>query len=172
MGAGVTVAHKEKKKREKKLSTLRMNLDGVSSGHLEANSEPPIPTGSSSPKLKISPKLNRWSMGRALRSGGKLDRPTNRSDDTHRRQVTEAKQTEEAGKKTSAIDVEITAGKSIYLVSDGTGWTAEHSVNAALGQFEDFSVNRGSSVNTHLFSWVLDIKSSYFHFSDHKKQSL
>ncbi|KAG7575622.1 Bifunctional kinase-pyrophosphorylase [Arabidopsis thaliana x Arabidopsis arenosa] len=133
-----------------------MNLHGVSSGHLEPNSEPPIPTGSSSPKLKISPKLNRWSMGRTLRSGGKLDRPINRSDNTPRRQVTEEKQTEEAGKKTSANDVEITAGKSIYLVSDGTGWTAEHSVNAALGQFEDFSLNRGSSVNTHLFSWVED----------------
>jgi len=98
--------------------------------------------------------LNRWSRGRALRSGVKLDRPIPRSDNSPRRQVTEAQPTDEADKKTTAIDVEVTAGKSIYLVSDGTGWTAEHSVNAALGQFEDFSLNRGSSVNTHLFSWV------------------
>ncbi|KAG7623573.1 Bifunctional kinase-pyrophosphorylase [Arabidopsis thaliana x Arabidopsis arenosa] len=132
-----------------------MNLHGIS-GHHEPNSEPPIPTGSSSPKLKISPKLNRWSRGRALRSGVKLDRPIPRSDNSPRRQVTEAQPTDEADKKTTAIDVEVTAGKSIYLVSDGTGWTAEHSVNAALGQFEDFSLNRGSSVNTHLFSWVED----------------
>ncbi|ESQ49925.1 hypothetical protein EUTSA_v10020923mg [Eutrema salsugineum] len=134
-----------------------MNLHGVS-GHPEPNSEPPITASSPptpTPKLKISAKLNRWSRARALRSGVKIDRPINRSDNTPCRQVT----TEEAERKTSTIDgddVEITAGKSIYLVSDGTGWTAEHSVNAALGQFEDRLVNRGCSVNTHLFSWVED----------------
>ncbi|XP_010485527.1 PREDICTED: pyruvate, phosphate dikinase regulatory protein 2 [Camelina sativa] len=133
-----------------------MSQHGVS-GNPEPKSEPPIATGSSSPKMKISPKLNRWSMGRALRSGCvKLDRPIRRTDNTHCRQATEANETEEDDKKTSAIDVEITAGKSIYLISDGTGWTAEHSVNAALGKFENYSVNRGSSVNTHLFSWVED----------------
>lgn len=46
------------------------------------------------------------------------------------------------------------SGKSIYMVSDGTGWTAEHSVNAALGQFEHCLVDRGCPVNTHLFSGV------------------
>lgn len=40
------------------------------------------------------------------------------------------------------------------MVSDGTGWTAEHSVNAALGQFENCLVGRGCPVNTHLFSGV------------------
>lgn len=136
-----------------------MNIDGVS-GH----SEPPPPSGSSppTPKHKFSPKLNRWSMARALRSGVKLDRPIHRTDNTHCLQVTESKETEEAHKKTSAIDVEITTGKSIYLVSDGTGWTAEHSVNAALGQFEDFLVNRRSPVNTHLFSWVNTISITIF----------
>lgn len=44
--------------------------------------------------------------------------------------------------------------KSIYMVSDGTGWTAEHSVNAALGQFEHCLVDRGCPINTHLFSGV------------------
>ncbi|KFK37582.1 hypothetical protein AALP_AA3G001900 [Arabis alpina] len=131
-----------------------MNLHG-SSGQSEPKSEPPPTIASSppTPKLKISPRLNRWSMTRALRSGGvKIDRPQiQRSDNSPRRQLTE-----EADKKTSEIeggdDVEITAVKSIYLVSDGTGWTAEHSVNAALGQFDDC----GCSVNTHLFSWVED----------------
>ncbi|KAF2540782.1 hypothetical protein F2Q68_00033320 [Brassica cretica] len=120
-------------------------------GHPEPDSEsPPVPR---SPKLKASSKLNRWSMARALRSGVKIiDRPIN----APHRQAT----TEEADRKTSAIDGDdVAAGKSIYLVSDGTGWTAEHSVNAALGQFEDGLVNRGCSVNTHLFSWVLKVSS-------------
>lgn len=140
-----------------------MNLHG-GSGNSEPNSEPPPTTALSppTPKLKISHRLNRWSMARALRSGVKIDRPPiHRTDNTPCRQVT----TEEADRKTSSIDggddVEITAGKSIYLVSDGTGWTAEHSVHAALGQFEDRWVNRGCPVNTHLFSWVNKI-SSFF----------
>lgn len=45
-------------------------------------------------------------------------------------------------------------GKSIYMVSDGTGWTAEHSVNAALGQFDYCLVDRVCPVSTHLFSGV------------------
>jgi regulator of PEP synthase PpsR (kinase-PPPase family) len=49
------------------------------------------------------------------------------------------------------------AGKAIYMVSDGTGWTAEHSVNAALGQFEHCLVDRECSVNTHLFSGIDDM---------------
>lgn len=44
--------------------------------------------------------------------------------------------------------------KSIYMVSDGTGWTVEHSVTAALGQFDHCLVDRGCPVNTHLFSGV------------------
>jgi [pyruvate, phosphate dikinase]-phosphate phosphotransferase / [pyruvate, phosphate dikinase] kinase len=45
-------------------------------------------------------------------------------------------------------------GKQIYMVSDGTGWTAENSVNAALGQFENCLVDRACPINTHLFSGV------------------
>lgn len=123
-----------------------MDLHGVS-GHPEPDSEHPL-----TPKLKISPRLNRWSVARALRSGVKIDRPIH---NTPRRQVTEEKASNIDG---GCDDVEIATGKSIYLVSDGTGWTAEHSVNAALGQFEDFMLNRrGSFVNTHLFSWVSKI---------------
>ena len=43
---------------------------------------------------------------------------------------------------------------TIYMVSDGTGWTAEHSVHAALGQFEHCFVDQGCPVDTHLFSGV------------------
>lgn len=53
---------------------------------------------------------------------------------------------------------EVTEGKSIYMVSDGTGWTAEHSVNAALGQFEHCLVDRACSVSTHLFSGIDDVE--------------
>lgn len=44
------------------------------------------------------------------------------------------------------------------MVSDGTGWTVEHSVTAALGQFEHCLVDRGCSVNTHLFSGIDDLE--------------
>jgi len=50
----------------------------------------------------------------------------------------------------------VNKGKQIYMVSDGTGWTAENSVNAALGQFENCLVDRGCPINTHLFSGVED----------------
>ncbi|CAN6895812.1 unnamed protein product [Brassica oleracea] len=131
-----------------------------SRGHPEPDSESPptIPSSPRTPRMKVSSKLNRWSMGRALRSGAvKIDRQTLRTDnnDNPCRQVT----SEEADRKTSAIEDgfrDDVAGKSIYMVSDGTGWTAEHSVNAALGQFEDPLVNRGFPVNTYLFSWVED----------------
>lgn len=59
-------------------------------------------------------------------------------------------------------------GKAIYMVSDGTGWTAEHSVNAALGQFEYCLVDHGCPVNTHLFSGVC----SSFSFSTPQNISL
>ncbi|CDP20389.1 unnamed protein product [Coffea canephora] len=44
------------------------------------------------------------------------------------------------------------------MVSDGTGWTAEHSVNAALGQFEHCLVDRVCPVSTHLFSGIDDVE--------------
>lgn len=55
-------------------------------------------------------------------------------------------------------NVEAMEGKSIYMVSDGTGWTAEHAVNAALGQFEHCLVDRNCAVNTHLFSGIDDVE--------------
>ncbi|KAK2644407.1 hypothetical protein Ddye_019602 [Dipteronia dyeriana] len=130
----------------------------------DPNSEPQVR------KLKSSSQLNRWSRARAIRSGRKLDRSGNRSGQA----VAGVKspppppvhfQSTESGasldtEKTSdgGDDVEKTAGKSIYMISDGTGWTAEHSVNAALGQFEFCLVDRGCSVNTHLFSGIDDVE--------------
>ncbi|XP_030456873.2 probable pyruvate, phosphate dikinase regulatory protein, chloroplastic [Syzygium oleosum] len=119
-------------------------------------------------KLKGSAQLNRWSRARAIRSGRKLDRPA---------QKPQATATERPGPQAALLDglsgdaegstgsygddhVELmaTAAKQIYVVSDGTGWTAEHSVNAALGQFEHCLVDRGCSVNTHLFSGIDDVE--------------
>ncbi|WZZ36558.1 hypothetical protein YC2023_019959 [Brassica napus] len=48
-------------------------------GHPEPDFEPPptIPSSPRTSKKKVSSKLNRWSMGRALRSGAvKIDRQT------------------------------------------------------------------------------------------------
>lgn len=53
---------------------------------------------------------------------------------------------------------EVGGAKSIYMVSDGTGWTAEHSVQAALGQFDHCLVDRACPVNTHMFSGIGDVE--------------
>ncbi|KAA8519993.1 hypothetical protein F0562_014249 [Nyssa sinensis] len=123
----------------------------------EPEREPPVP------KFKGSPQLNRWSRARALRSGRKLDRPGNR---TPNMEVNSPAHPVEGALPRSppamGIDsddeLDLTAGKSIYMISDGTGWTAEHSVNAALGQFEHCLIDRACAVNTHLFSGIDDVE--------------
>lgn len=118
-------------------------------------------------KLKGSAQLNRWSRARAVRSGRKLDRQTH-----HAATTVEESRSDQSGQGTwqnspSANAVgggeddgeegeAVMSAKSIYMVSDGTGWTAEHSVNAALGQFDHCLVDRGCPVNTHLFSGIDD----------------
>lgn len=132
-----------------------------SSISLHVNVEPPSKSESEpqAGKLKGSPQLNRWSRARAIRLGRKLDRPS------HESQVAEASRPVHSGESTTdepstvttgdgEARLEMKVGKSIYMVSDGTGWTVEHSVNAALGQFEHCLVDRGCPVNTHLFSGV------------------
>ncbi|XP_015885709.3 probable pyruvate, phosphate dikinase regulatory protein, chloroplastic [Ziziphus jujuba] len=119
-------------------------------------------TQSQSRKLKGSPQLNRWSRARAVRLGRKLDRLS------HGPQAVElplpaqpreggADQEPTALSPNDAVGAH-TVGKSIYMVSDGTGWTTEHAVNAALGQFEHCLVDRGCPVNTHLFSGIDDVE--------------
>ncbi|CAN6552836.1 unnamed protein product [Malus baccata var. baccata] len=128
-----------------------------------------VPEPSSDPharKIKGSPQLARWSRARAIRSGRKLDRagqrtqflepnpPLHPSDGVS----LDPQDSTSSGSDGSDDDAEMTAGKSIYMVSDGTGWTVEHSVNAALGQFEHCLVDRGCAVNTHLFSGIDDVE--------------
>ncbi|KAF8035763.1 hypothetical protein BT93_C1710 [Corymbia citriodora subsp. variegata] len=120
-------------------------------------------------KFKGSAQLNRWSRARAIRAGRKLDRPVKKSQAPERPGLQAAlldglseMSREEEGSTGSDGDDDVqmtaTAGKEIYMVSDGTGWTAEYSVNAALGQFEHCLVDRGCSVNTHLFSGIDDVE--------------
>lgn len=93
-----------------------------------------------------------------MRSGRKLDRASQRTQLLDPLQLKERALLETKDTTLTASDgdddVDMTAGKSIYMVSDGTGWTVEHAVGAALGQFEHCLVDRGCAVNTHLFSGV------------------
>uniref|UniRef100_A0A5B7BBV6 Putative pyruvate, phosphate dikinase regulatory protein 2 n=1 Tax=Davidia involucrata TaxID=16924 RepID=A0A5B7BBV6_DAVIN len=123
----------------------------------EPELEPPVP------KFKGSPQLSRWSRARSIRSGRKLDRPGHRTptmdvdSPVHPAESVSTRSPPAVGCDADD-DVEVTVGKSIYMVSDGTGWTVEHSVNAALGQFEHCLVDRGCPVNTHLFSGIDDVE--------------
>ncbi|XP_042383804.1 probable pyruvate, phosphate dikinase regulatory protein, chloroplastic isoform X1 [Zingiber officinale] len=125
--------------------------------------QPPPPQ----PPRRVSTQLNRWSRARAIRSGHRIDWPSLRQktaglpspaptpSDSSDLPVVPAEAVDEVGDEEDGC--EVMEGKAIYMVSDGTGWTAEHSVNAALGQFEHCLVDRGCPVNTHLFSGVEDM---------------
>ncbi|KAL3615004.1 hypothetical protein CASFOL_040665 [Castilleja foliolosa] len=136
-------------------------------------SEPPSPPKSPAQRIKTSPQLNRWSRARAIRSGRKLSRQPNgeiNNSDSQFRVIVDNNDGNGSDlqplspSSEGAIDgdflTDVTAGagvKAIYMVSDGTGWTVEHSVTAALGQFEHCLVDRACSVNTHLFSGVDEV---------------
>ncbi|XP_050288695.1 probable pyruvate, phosphate dikinase regulatory protein, chloroplastic [Quercus robur] len=142
-------------------STLR--LPNIRPTPISSNQNPSEPDTKPVPqarKLKGSARLNRWSRARTIRSGRKLDRPDQQVEVLEaKRPPVEATESElnSVTKIDGDDDVELRVGKSIYMISDGTGWTAEHSVNAALGQFEHCLVDRGCPVNTHLFSGIEDV---------------
>ncbi|XP_042451978.1 probable pyruvate, phosphate dikinase regulatory protein, chloroplastic [Zingiber officinale] len=156
-------------------------LPFVSSCLVQDQEEPdravdPGPEPPSSPR-RVSTQLNRWSRARSIRSGRRIDWPSLRKkiagppsptpppssppSDASVRQIVAAEGIEEDGGEEDGC--EVMEGKAIYMVSDGTGWTAEHSVNAALGQFEHCLVDRGCPVNTHLFSGVSPSFLSFVH---------
>ncbi|KAK6932359.1 Bifunctional kinase-pyrophosphorylase [Dillenia turbinata] len=105
-------------------------------------------------KSKASPRLNRWSRARAIRSGRRLDRHVQRVDPGSPVQMADSLLSPSTPEGVEVEDEIAVGGKSIYMVSDRTGWTAEHSVNAALGQFEHCLVDRACAVNTQLFPGV------------------
>ncbi|KAG6423530.1 hypothetical protein SASPL_113929 [Salvia splendens] len=124
-------------------------------------SDPPSSPESPSRRIKSSPQLNRWSRARAVRSGRKLIRPVERSADVMTAAdspailVSDTNNSNGSGNELPLFSdggEGLAAAKSIYMVSDGTGWTVEHSVTAALGQFEHCLVDRVCPINTHLFS--------------------
>lgn len=122
-------------------------------------SDPPSSPESPSRRIKSSPQLNRWSRARAVRSGRKLSRPVERSADvmTAADSPSDTNNSNGSGNELPLFSdggEGLAAAKSIYMVSDGTGWTVEHSVTAALGQFEHCLVDRVCPINTHLFSGV------------------
>jgi [pyruvate, phosphate dikinase]-phosphate phosphotransferase / [pyruvate, phosphate dikinase] kinase len=132
-------------------------------GQSQSDGAPPPPRPdvvASSLALRASPQLNRWSRSRALRSNRRPGLESALSSSSAA-SVTKTSRPEDAAVAVEdgedddvCVDTDAEGGKAIYIVSDGTGWTAEHSVNAALGQFEHCFVDRGCAVNTHLFSMV------------------
>ncbi|KAK9155835.1 hypothetical protein Sjap_003315 [Stephania japonica] len=141
-----------------------MSLSSPSSLAISATSDPKLSNTSpnqTSPKLKPSPKLNRWHRARSLRTGRRLDRHSSPNQTLQTVQPSPTTLSAPDNKDNGDGDGEgemKRSGKEIYMVSDGTGWTVEHSVNAALGQFEHCLVDRNCSVNTHLFSGIDDVE--------------
>ncbi|CAM0146197.1 unnamed protein product [Urochloa decumbens] len=128
-------------------------------------------SSSSSPTIRATSQLSQWSRSRTLRSGRRLERTAVSSAAA----VTKPPPTPQREQPPSLLydgapaaavgddddgvcvaERDALTGKAIYLVSDGTGWTAEHAVQAALGQFENCLVDRGCAVNTNLFSGIND----------------
>ena len=125
---------------------------------------PSIRAASETPgrRPKVSPQLNRWSRVRSVRSGRKLDRPSPRTQTLEPNPPSPPPPLSPPLDPDDTVTVdggaETRATKTIYIVSDGTGWTAEHCVNASLGQFDYCLVDHGCPVNTHLFSGVIKKK--------------
>lgn len=144
-------------------SSLRVS--GSGSGTRNSPSPPAISDNSDDSqsqvrRIKASPQLNRWSRARSIRSGRKLDRSAVSTElrDKSGSPVRSEPEIElpigDSRSWSSDDEKEVNGGKPIFMVSDGTGWTAEHAVNAALGQFDYCLVDRVCPVNTHLFSGV------------------
>lgn len=130
-------------------------------------------------KSKGTPQLKRWSRVRNIRPGRRLDRPVQDKVETPESPASPSSststttttnknftnngipsipnRTDEYEGSDDEDNRDSPSRKAIYMVSDGTGWTAEHSVNAALGQFETCLVDGGCGVNTHLFSGIDEI---------------
>ncbi|KAL2653726.1 hypothetical protein R1flu_021854 [Riccia fluitans] len=120
-------------------------------------------------KLKPSGQLARWARARKLRSAGKTSIESRNevalaTENSASQDQAEATELAKYAEPYLPEDGYFYGGafpddcpvkeKSIFMVSDGTGWTADHSVQAALGQFEHCLVDQHCSVNTHLFSDV------------------
>ncbi|CAM6117932.1 unnamed protein product [Calypogeia fissa] len=128
-------------------------------------------------QTKPSGQLSRWARARKIRAGkltttqkknGSIVLPTGaegvagEAAETRQELVEREAAREEDENFEGGEDYGLTRSlegyeKSVFMISDGTGWTADHSVHAALGQFEHCMVDLRCSVNTHLFSDVNDV---------------
>ncbi|ESQ55256.1 hypothetical protein EUTSA_v10025354mg [Eutrema salsugineum] len=145
-------------------SNLNQNSEPARSDSVSFNASEP---GSERQPRKLSSKLSRWNRARTLRSGAKLDHTISNGSKSNsttgpRHPIVNSSTSDistlvsDEASSNGDNETDMSAAKSIYIVSDGTGWTAEHAVNAALGQFDYCLVDRGCPVNTHLFSGIED----------------
>ncbi len=116
-----------------------------------------VASQSSKPRARGSAQLARWARARRIRSGRMPSTKMQTQTEVEAQQLSEGAATVSDGASDGESDDEDggVGGKCVYMVSDGTGWTAEHAVHAALGQFEHCLVDQRCSVDTHLFSQVL-----------------
>ncbi|CAN6458020.1 unnamed protein product [Victoria cruziana] len=117
-------------------------------------------------KTKGSRQLSRWCRARELRYGRRTQRPSSpHRTDSSDPETPAADGTSPVAPPSLVLQnddekvAEVVGGgkpKAIYMVSDGTGWTAEYTVNTALGQFDHCLGNRACAVHTHIFSGIGD----------------
>ncbi|CAK9866288.1 unnamed protein product [Sphagnum jensenii] len=121
------------------------------------NPPPPPPLD---PRARGSAQLARWARARRIRSGRMPSTKMQTQTEVEAQQFTEGTAAASDGVSDGESDDEDggVGGKCVYMVSDGTGWTAEHAVHAALGQFEHCLVDQRCSVDTHLFSQIDEVE--------------
>ncbi|KAI3680569.1 hypothetical protein L6452_35342 [Arctium lappa] len=177
-GHKIGLSRKNKNLKKEMISSSASSLSNLPPSPTPPNPGPPpvpkqtahrLPESDHRKLNKGSSQLIRWSRARAIRSGVKLDRSAQRTLQQNTEVVdrrsgdgessnTDYSSEEDDGCVAEMEEAAAAGAKQIYMVSDGTGWTAEHSVNAALGQFEHCFVDRGCPVNTHLFSGIEDVE--------------
>ncbi|CAK9210694.1 unnamed protein product [Sphagnum troendelagicum] len=115
---------------------------------------------SKSPRVKGSAQLARWARARRSSRSGRMTAKMNMQAEAETQKLSETAVDAYSGDEDGESDDEdgVPAAKCVYMVSDATGWTAEHAVHAALGQFEHCLVDQRCSVDTHLFSQINDVE--------------
>ncbi|KAJ4771968.1 Pyruvate orthophosphate dikinase regulatory protein [Rhynchospora pubera] len=111
--------------------------------------------GPQSPTGRASSQLRRWSHVRSIRPSRVLSSHATREKTGS--SAGDVKEEMELMDGPDGYSDVMNPGRKIYMVSDGTGWTAEHSVYATLRQFENGHVDMGCQVNTQLFPGVEDM---------------
>jgi hypothetical protein len=119
-----------------------------------------VASQSSKPRARGSAQLARWARARRIRSGRMPSTKMQTQAEVEAQQFSEGVAAASDGVSDGESDDEDggVGGKCVYMVSDGTGWTAEHAVHAALGQFEHCLVDQRCSVDTHLFSQINEVE--------------